>query len=206
MSILDLTHTLSPHIPVYPGDPQPIFTQNNIVENDGFTSHTLTLGTHVGTHIDAPAHMIPNGKKISDYPATHFIGKGMVIDTLNQDPVDAYLLNTIALHEIEILLLYTGRDKYFNSPEYFTQYPHITLEFAHKLLNTKVKVLGMDQASPDYAPFATHRLLLENDILIIENLTNLDQLINKVCTIYALPTNLPLDAAPVRVIAQINDN
>lgn len=54
-------------------------------------------------------------------------------------------------------------------------------------------------------PWVTHKILLENEILILENLTNLDQLINiKDFEVIALPTKLQADAAPLRVIARIS--
>jgi len=191
-------------MPVYPGDPTARIVQNNHVTKDGFTSHTITIGTHIGTHIDAPAHMIANGKNIFDYPVEHFIGNGVLIDARNKKKIDLELLDQVPLQENDIVLLYTQRDTMFNTTEYFTDYPEITTNFAQKLVDAKVKIVGMDQASPDYKPFATHKLLLKNNILIIENLTNLNKLIGKQFTILALPLNIKAEAGPVRVVAQVN--
>jgi len=57
--------------------------------------------------------------------------------------------------------------------------------------------------SPDHEPFPIHKLLLSNDVLIIENLTNLEKLAGKEFRIIALPINLQEDAAPARVIAEL---
>ncbi len=205
MKYIDLSHKITTAIPVYPGDPTVEIQSNNLVENNGFTSHTITIGTHVGTHIDAPWHMLIGGKRISDYQIDHFMGKALIIDAQNQSKIDAHLLNNHDLSQYSVILIYTGRDKIYNQSEYFTVYPEVTTDFAQKLVDAKIKIVGMDQASPDYEPFNTHKLLLQNDILIIENLTNLDQLINQDnITITALPLNTETEASPVRVIAAIN--
>ena len=64
-------------------------------------------------------------------------------------------------------------------------------------------MVGMDSASPDYPDFPIHKILLRNDILIIENLTNLHLLAGQQFKIYALPLNLEIDGSPARVIAEL---
>lgn len=49
-------------MPVYPGDPKPTLEQVAFIAKDTFNDHKLTTVMHVGTHIDAPLHMIANGK------------------------------------------------------------------------------------------------------------------------------------------------
>ena len=71
------------------------------------------------------------------------------------------------------------------------------------LIEKKVKIVGVDMASPDDEPFPVHKKLLGAGVLIIENLTNLDQLEDKDFTVYALPIKLQIDGAPVRVIAEL---
>jgi arylformamidase len=83
MNVIDLTVQLSKSTPVYPGDPNLEITEIGTVKKDGFLEHSLVLPTHIGTHIDAPAHMIRGGRSISDYLASKFIGNGVVIDARN---------------------------------------------------------------------------------------------------------------------------
>lgn len=68
-----------------------------------------------------------------------------------------------------------------------------------------MKLVGVDTCSVDHEEFVAHRALLGNDVLIIENLTNLSALEGKEFTIYALPIKLQIDGAPARVIAQIKE-
>jgi kynurenine formamidase len=66
-------------------------------------------------------------------------------------------------------------------------------------------MVGFDTCSADILPdFPVHKILLGNDMLIIENLTNIEQLSGHSFTVYALPIKLVVDGAPARVIAVIN--
>jgi arylformamidase len=66
MQLIDLTQTFGSMMPVYPGDPAPELKQITTIETHGFTDHQLTTAMHVGTHMDAPLHMIAGGKKIAE--------------------------------------------------------------------------------------------------------------------------------------------
>ena len=72
------------------------------------------------------------------------------------------------------------------------------------MIELGVKIVGMDTPSPDRPPFAIHKLLFKNDILIIENLTNLEELLaHPQFDVIALPAKFDIEAAPVRVVAQV---
>ena len=79
--IVDLTQTLKSDIHIYPDDPKfsakPAF---EVPKRDGFRVHALRLGTHTGTHIDAPYHAYKNGKKIDEVPLEWLVGRPVVID------------------------------------------------------------------------------------------------------------------------------
>ena len=65
-------------------------------------------------------------------------------------------------------------------------------------------LVGMDTPSPDAPPFPVHKIFLGSEILIIENLTNLESLVDlKNFTVAALPAKFHADAAPVRVVAMV---
>ena len=57
MKVIDLTHTIRPDMPVYPGTETPRFEPANSYEKDGFKETRLTMFTHTGTHMDPPAHL-----------------------------------------------------------------------------------------------------------------------------------------------------
>ena len=93
--------------------------------------------------------------------------------------------------------------KVYFQPEYFNNYPAITEEVANYLVSKKVKIVGVDMCSVDLKPFPVHRILLKNDILIIENLTNLSELEGRNFKVYAFPIKLQIEGAPTRVVAEV---
>ena len=175
------------------------------IKEHGFTDHTLTTAMHVGTHIDAPLHMIEGGARIDEIAADHFIGSGVLIDARGKDVIDASLLSGSTLTNQSVVFVYSGTDKKYKTPEYDTEYPTITKAFAQKLADAGVKMLGIDFINPDKDDsFPIHKILLSRGVLIIENLTNVDSLIGvHSFEVFAIPMKLHADAAPVRVIARI---
>ena len=80
MKMLDLTHCITPEMPVYPGTEPPRLTAACTMEKDGFRETLLEMYSHTGTHMDAPAHMLPKGRTLDDFPAETFAGRGFVLD------------------------------------------------------------------------------------------------------------------------------
>ncbi|MBI3231547.1 MAG: cyclase family protein [Candidatus Doudnabacteria bacterium] len=191
-------------MPVYPGDPAPDLHQIAEIDKDGFVDHQIITAMHAGTHMDAPAHMLNGGKMLSDYSAEKFFGRGHLLDARSRSVIDEDLLVDSDIQAEDIVLVMTGFYEKFGQPEYFEKYVEFTESFAKRLLDFGVSAIGMDTPSPDRPPFAVHKLLLAHDILIIENLTNLDQLLNHSSfEVVALPAKFQTNAAPCRVVAKI---
>lgn len=203
MKFIDLTHTFKDDMPVWPGDPKPSLKQVVFIQKDTFNDHKLETVMHIGTHIDAPLHMIEGGRMINEFPIDKFIGRGVLIDVRGKDKIDGSVLDD-EIKEGSVVLLFTGMGEKYHSEEYWT-YPEVMEDFVQKLVDMKVKMVGMDILGPDHdQPWSVHKILLSNEILILENLTNLDQLLGeKDFEVIALPAKLKADAAPVRVIASI---
>jgi arylformamidase len=200
MTYIDLTMALTPDTPVYPGDPQIEVTQITSVADDGYMDHTVKMGTHNGTHIDGPAHMIEGGKMLSDFGLDTFIGRGKLVDARNG--LTPAAIDAAGVGEGDIVLLYTGASDMYTDPDYYYQTPVVDDEAAMHLIKLGVKMVGLDMGSIDEDPFIVHKALLRKDILIIENLVNLGALLNAEFKIYALPLNLHVEGAPARVIAE----
>lgn len=204
MPFIDLTHCFTAKMPVYPGDPVPTLKQCAQLKEHGFNDYQLATGMHVGTHMDGPLHMIPDGKKLCDFPVDAFFGRGVLVDGRGQKTISASLLEHAHLQSGDIVLVRTGFSEYFGQKKYFEEYPEITEDFAVKLIASGVKILGLDSPSPDRAPFKIHKLLLSHDILIIENLTNLEKIPNKTeFQIIALPAKIDTDSASARIVVKI---
>ena len=80
MRVIDLTHTITQDMPVYPGSGTPRLTPAGTYEKDGFKETLLQMSSHTGTHMDSPSHLFPNRTTLDEFPASQFIGKALVID------------------------------------------------------------------------------------------------------------------------------
>jgi kynurenine formamidase len=203
MSIIDLSVTINEQTPVYPGDPTPQIKPAGILANDGYNDHTITVGTHLGTHIDAPFHMLADGKTLDTFPLERFVGKGTYINV--NGTYDLEEIKKISIVPNDIVIFDTGLGAKYFEPSYFEDYPAIPEDVATYLVEKKISMVGMDTCSPDHDEFIAHKILLAGNVLIVENLTNTHLLAGKQFTVYALPIKLEIDGAPARVIAEVQD-
>ncbi len=199
--LIDLSVPLNEKTPIYPGDPESKIVPGGILEKDGYKDHYVSMGTHVGTHIDAPSHMLGDGKNIDQFPIEKFSGRGVYIDCTNGFDINAF--ESAGITTGDIVVLHTGMSDSYYQPKYYEKYPQVPEEIAQYLVGKKIKILGVGMCSPDYPPFLIHKILLGADVLIIENLTNLAVLKNRQFKISAFPVKLGIDAAPVRVVADV---
>ncbi len=101
----------------------------------------------------------------------------------------------------DIVFFYTGHTKKAYSEDFFKNNPVITKKTAQKLIDKKVKIVGLDSYTPDNEPFEVHKLFFKHNILIVENLVNLAQLSGKRFKCYILPLKIQdADGAPCRVV------
>jgi kynurenine formamidase len=201
---IDLTHRLNNDTPVYPGDAEIKISVADTIEQNGYLGHNLQLGSHSGTHIDAPAHMISGGKTLDKFGLEAFIGRGCYI-FLNDGKFSLEAVQNADIKANDVVIFDTQSSYHFKKPEYFTDYPVMNEEIAQYLVEKGVKMVGLDTCSADNLPdFPVHKILLNSDILIIENLTNIEQLTGHSFNVYALPIKLDIDGSSARVIAEVN--
>ena len=210
MKIIDLSHILNGNTTIYPGSVKPKIKLTGSVEKNGYTEHELTLGTHTGTHIDAPSHMLLNRKSLDQFPIDKFIGKAFVVPCKDKEEIDlAYLQSYEAqISKVNFILFYTGWYEKWNTSEYLGDYPTLTPEAAEWLSKFKLDGLGFDVISVDKVNVKNqiiHHILLKKEILIIENLTNLSQLPKSIFSFHCTPLKIEnADGSPIRAIAIIN--
>ena len=225
MEVIDLTHTIHDDIQIYPGDPKPSISRGLTHEEDYCHVDLLKLGSHTGTHIDAPYHFLKDGQRIDEIPAQRFIGKGILIDVSGKSErelIDSADFESYAseITNGDFVILKTGWDRYFGTPEYYL-HPYLSADGAMLLAKMGVSLVGIDAPNVDPTYYASkesepgakdlpdedsygypvHDLLLGNDILIVENLCNLDK-INAVKGNYSfLPLKLKdSDGSPIRAV------
>ncbi|PZX13567.1 kynurenine formamidase [Breznakibacter xylanolyticus] len=195
---LDLSHPIEHRMPTWPEDPQVNLKCVATLEHQGFSNYRLELGMHAGTHIDGPLHMLDHGLPISQINPSTFIGQGIVIDN---DEQAIEQLSTRDLKD-QMVLIDTKHAQYWGQPTYHTHFPNVLTSIIRHLIDKKVRLIGIDSPSPDHSPYHAHRLILENNIFIIENLTNLVKIPKFTpIQIVALPLSIVADSAPARVVA-----
>jgi len=206
MKIIDLSQTIVNRMQVYPGDEPPMLHQTHSLEFDGHSNYQLISGMHVGTHMDGPQHMVEGNRMICDMPVKNFIGKACVIDIRDNILFDNVELVKQKATGCLAVLFYTGYGAFFGTSQYLKEYPLVGEKVASVLVDLGIKLVGIDSLTPDASPDATHKILLRNGIVIAENLTNLEQLLEiKDFTVIALPLKIEADSAPARVVAMIMD-
>lgn len=201
MKFVDLSVPLNENTPVYPEDPHIKITQGGVLDKDGYEDYVVSIGAHVGTHIDAPAHMVKGGKNLDEFGIDKFTGRGIYVDA--RKDFDFVEIEEMDIREGDIVLFHTGMSVKYGSPDYFDSFPPIDDELAEYLVIKKVKMVGVDMCSVDHEPFPIHKIFLKSNILIIENLTNLEKLQGRKFKVFAFPIKLQLDGGPVRVVAEI---
>lgn len=212
MRIIDLTQTISPTMPVFPGTAQPTLRTATTIANEGFRETELCLYSHVGTHMDAPAHILPGKHTLDSLPAEQFVGNALVIDCRQvHGSITMELLAPVRqlADQAAFLLFYTGWDVYWHLPRYFEGFPVLAPEVARYAAQSGKKGVGMDAISVepvDAAGLPIHHMLLgTNRMVIIENLKNLDQLGAGLVSFMALPLKFEnADGAPVRAVGLID--
>jgi arylformamidase len=204
----DLTQPIRNRMPIYPGDPEPRL-QPAAGLTDPWQVSELHLGTHTGTHIDAPAHFFPTGKTIDQYSPARFVLPGMVTPRFSLADDQPMFWEASSLSPGSAVLIQTGWDRFWGTERYFS-HPFLSLKLAQSLVDAGVKLVGIDAPNVDSTVQGTshaHEILLGNDVLIVENLKGLAQLTPHVlyqCSF--LPLLLyGLDGSPVRAVAWENE-
>lgn len=201
---IDLSHSLTSTTQIYPSDPVFQSIPHATHSKDGYSVQKLSLGTHTGTHIDAPYHFLAEGETIDRIPLDRFVGEVIVIDLSDGDSSQSkgggrlQERQRITWENLEshahlmqpgrIVLINTGWSKaHYQTPVYY-DHPYLAPEVATQLLAHGIRVVGVDTLNPDETPSSTsgvecadgfgfHEIFLGAGGLIAENVTNLEELI-----------------------------
>lgn len=220
MRIIDLTHPIAENMPMYPGTPAPTLHVAYSHSEYGFMETLISLYSHTGTHIDAPAHLYANGLTLDKYPVEQFVGKALIVDCRRlkkKEEISMPLLEEEGnkLNEADFILFLTGHSALWGNSDYFSDFPVLSHEVVEWINCRKLKGVGID--APSFDPVTideleqaadelhNHRVLLKtNNTILLENLCKLENIGNELFTLCALPLNTAnADGAPARVIALI---
>jgi arylformamidase len=162
----------------------------------------LSLGVHTGTHFDAPTHFDVPGGGVEALPLTAFVGVARVL-AVEGSAVDRADLEQHDVRPGERLLFKTSNSaRCWSADEFVPDYVYVTKEAARHLATLRTRLVGIDYLSIG-GPIdgaATHRLLLEGGVCILEGL-DLRRVAPGEVDLIALPLLLVgSDGAPARVL------
>lgn len=187
---------ISERMPVFPGDPPPAIRRHDLGR---YLLTELLITTHTGTHIDAPAHYLRDGRTIDLVPLHALVGDCRVVGVGEGKTAIEWQDIAARAGGAERLLLKTGASL---RNTFDREFPHLTLSAAEALVEQGCICVGIDSPSIEAleGDGGIHRLLLDNDIVVIEFL-DLSGITEGEYLMCALPLKVESgDGAPARVI------
>jgi len=170
--LIDITRMLGRDHLVYPGDDA--FKLERIREAgvDKWEQAKITLSDHTGTHLDAPAHFFAGGKSIEGYALERFFVPARVVEIAAEaDCIESEHVRDLPIRPGDAVLFKT-RNSFLPRNEVAASHVYISSEAAELLVQRKAGLVGIDYLSVDAADvegFPVHKLILANDILILND-------------------------------------
>ena len=212
---IDLTQPFDETVPHSAALPAPEFEGIHDVAEDGVNAQWLGTPTHVGTHVDAPRHMVEGGATIDELPLSRFTGPGVVLDVAREEPEPITVAELDAadgeIQPGDVLLVRTGwGDRY--GEDGYQRYPWLADGVGEWLLDREIRLLAVDTPSPDrpremrpadWDAYPVHRALLPAGVLIAEHLSIPAALSGARIDVFGFPLRLRGgDGAPARFVAR----
>lgn len=211
--IVDLSHTLLPGKEEYRLEVKNKFVDEFVpgyhrCQGDWHIMSEVIMWSHVGTHLEAPFHYLRDGKDVSEISLSRLMGEAIVLDFSHKktnEPITREELEEMGneVKEKDIVIIKTGRDRFYRTPKAHDR-PYLSLEAIKWLIEKEIACLATDASGFEIRGVndqPNHRLLFQNDIPVIEHLTNLDKLSRRRFFFIALSWKVKgLDSSPVRVI------
>ncbi len=200
----DISPVLGPNTPSWPTDPPIEFEPFKDLDKGGSSNVLkLTLGTHAGSHIDAPLHFFPGRASVDKLSLDILIGEVTVVEIIG-DQIDREALESaLSQKNVARVLFKTKNSEFWSSGEFVPDFVGLTAGAADYLVQRDCKLVGIDYLSieaahSDGAP--VHQKLLDNGVVIVESL-NLSSIEPGMYELICLPLNLKgADGAPARVV------
>ena len=204
--LYDVSVPIANGMPVWPSDPPVKLTAQEHLSRD--KSHTIRvtsieMGSHTGTHIDAPWHFVEGGRKLDEIPLEWLIGQATVVEISGVRSIVRSGLEPLDWTGVERVLFKTDNSAHWSDGRFHKEFVYLEPEAGEFLAARGVRLVGIDYLSIDRyksEKHPTHFVLLPRDIIILEGL-NLNGIAPGRYHMVALPLNLQhADGAPTRVI------
>jgi arylformamidase len=205
MKIIDISWPIAPDMTAYKDKAVVAFKYVKTFEKDGARESIITLGSHSGTHVDAPSHFIAGGDSIHAMPIEATCGPCVVLDCVEvTESITQEVLQKHDIKEGAIILLKTRNSASVPHESFRYDFVYLAASGAEHLASKKVKAVGIDylgieRQQPNHD---THETLMRAGITIIEGL-RLAQVDPGVYMLWCLPLRVQgLEAAPARAVLQ----
>jgi arylformamidase len=206
--IVDLSLPIVSDLPHFDGTPPVYVAQSHRLDDAGYRMCTVVLGTHSGTHLDAPSHFLADGRSVDQIDLGRCVGEALVVNLGHKRPLEPITVDDLrgagaGSISGQRILIRTDWDQRFGSPDYFTDFPPLAPESASWLAASGIALVGLDIPSLHQTAFVRmHEEMLGAGIVIVESLARLRELTQSRVMFSALPINLAgADGAPVRAVA-----
>ena len=206
MRTYDVTLTISPSMPTWPGDDAVTIDRVASIKSGANSNVSrITMSVHTGTHVDAPDHFLDNGQMVDDLLVENLVGRAYVLYLPEVNVINAAVLETAEIPpRTRRILFKTKNSKIWERGEmgFQTDFVGISADGAEFLVDRNVKLIGIDYLS--IAPYKnsrpTHEILLKAGVVIIEGL-DLSKVPQGRYTLHCLPLKLAgAEGAPARAI------
>jgi arylformamidase len=225
--IMDITVPISPSTPIFPGDPEPSIESICTLEKDGCAVSRLSFGSHTGTHVDAPSHVLKDGFAVDSLNLEYLMGQAALLDfssingALKDSTLDKAYSDLNIAESVSILLLKTKHsfhcendsrtsglqagenNKGIELEESPENSVYLDSGAADWIVRKGFKTIGIDSFSVDslsseYLP--AHHILLSNSVNIVECL-DLSSVEAGIYFFLCLPLKIEgCDGAPARAL------
>ncbi|HXF84970.1 MAG TPA: cyclase family protein [Anaerolineales bacterium] len=205
--IYDISLTISPSLPIWPGDPALELVQYESMDKGAHANVTrISASVHLGTHVDAPHHFLNDGRTVEGLPLDVLTGPCYVAQL--PDGIEAITSEVLDRSEIKPEMkrvLFGTRNSHLwakGESKFQTDFVAITEDGAEWLVQRGIQLVGVDYLS--VAPYGdsvpTHTILLKAGVVVVEGL-NLSQVPRGFYHLYCLPLKIAgADGAPARAI------
>ena len=218
-NIIDLSIGLEDGMLSYPSSSHVRFESSIVgrIEIEGRETRKFTMGSHCGTHIDAPKHFIKGSESITSFDVNDLIGRGILLDLGTIEPGTIISTKDIQSKlekyenkDFRRIVFRSNWSRFWGTSQYYDKWPYFEEEAIRFLINKNIKLIGLDFPSPDSQFFGTkcdidspnHKLLFDSKIILTEYLINLDKLKEGPIFLIVSPLKLvDFDGAPARVTA-----
>jgi kynurenine formamidase len=215
MELIDLSHSIEHGMITYKGLPAPLIcdylsredSKKKYGPGTEFQIGKIEMVSNTGTYLDCPFHRYADGKDLSQINLEELAElDAVLIDAENHQSIGNNFFEGKNISN-KAVLVHTGWSKHWRTDAYFENHPFLTAEAAEYLVFQKVKLVGIDSHNIDDTRTNSrpvHTVLLRNEILIVEHMTNLNLLKSRKFIFNAVPPKfVGVGTFPVRAFAKI---